>query len=108
MVSLAATGRIEAGLAAGTWARGHPSRMALFDLPSSRMEGRHCPLSARGYSRDGRKGKLQIEYGLLTDPEGRPVAVRVFPGNTGDPAVFTQIVTVVGVSSGDGALVMVG
>jgi hypothetical protein len=69
--------------------------MALFDLSSSWLEGTHCPLAARGYSRDGKKGKLQIEYGLLTDPEGRPVAVRVFPGNTGDPAAFTQIITVV-------------
>ena len=42
--------------------------MALFDLSSSWLEGRHCPLAARGYSRDGKKGKLQIEYGLLTDP----------------------------------------
>ena len=73
----------------------NPSRMALFDLSSSWLEGRHCPLAARGYSRDGKKGKLQIEYGLLTDPEGRPAAVRVLPGNTGDPSAFTQIVKVV-------------
>ena len=73
----------------------NPAKMALFDLSSSWLEGTHCPLAARGYSRDGKKGKLQIEYGLLTDPEGRPVAVRVFPGNTGDPAAFTQIITVV-------------
>src|SRR5260370_42425030 len=72
-----------------------PSKMALFDLSSSWMEGSHCPLAARGYSRDGKKGKLQIEYGLLTDPAGRPVAVRVFPGNTGDPGAFTTIVGVV-------------
>ena len=67
----------------------NPARMALFDLSSSWLEGSRCPLAARGYSRDGKKGRLQIEYGLLTDPEGRPVAVRVFPGNTGDPAAFT-------------------
>jgi hypothetical protein len=73
----------------------NPARMALFDLSSSWLEGTHCPLAARGYSRDGKKGRLQIEYGLLTDPAGRPVAVRVFPGNTGDPASFTQIVQVV-------------
>jgi hypothetical protein len=73
----------------------NPSKMALFDLSSSWLEGSHCPLAARGYSRDGKKGKLQIEYGLLTDPEGRPAAVRVFPGNTGDPAAFTTIVDVV-------------
>jgi transposase len=72
------------------------------------MEGRHCPLAARGYSRDGRKGKLQIEYGLLTDPEGRPVAVRVFPGNTGDPAAFTAIVKVVRDKFGLAKMVMVG
>ena len=87
---------IEAGLAARHLAPdANPSKMALFDLSSSWLEGSQCPLAARGYSRDGKKGKLQIEYGLLTDPEGRPVAVRVFPGNTGDPAAFTQIVTVV-------------
>jgi hypothetical protein len=73
----------------------NPARMALFDLSSSWLEGSCCPLAARGYSRDGKKGKLQIEYGLLTDPDGRPVAVRVFPGSTGDPAAFTQIVQVV-------------
>ena len=73
----------------------NPSRMALFDLSSSWLEGTHCPLAARGYSRDGKKGNLQIEYGLLTDPEGRPAAVRVFPGNTGDPAAFTAITDVV-------------
>ena len=73
----------------------NPARMALFDLSSSWVEGTHCPLAARGYSRDGKKGKLQIEYGLLTDPAGRPAAVRVFPGNTGDPAAFTEIVKVI-------------
>jgi hypothetical protein len=75
--------------------RVNPSRMALFDLSSSWLEGTRCPLAARGWSRDGKKARLQIEYGLLTDPEGRPVAVRVLPGNTGDPAAFTGIVTVV-------------
>src|SRR6516225_11191551 len=59
---------IEAGLAARHLApQVNPSRMALFDLSSSWLEGSHCPLAARGYSRDGKKGKLQIEYGLLTD-----------------------------------------
>ena len=86
----------------------NPARMALFDLSSSWMEGRCCPLAARGYSRDGKKGKLQIEYGLLTDPAGRPVAVRVFPGNTGDPAAFTQIVEVVRDKFGLAKMVMVG
>jgi hypothetical protein len=87
---------IEAGLARRHLAPGaNPSKMALLDLSSSWLEGSCCPLAARGYSRDGKKGRLQIEYGLLTDPEGRPVAVRVFPGSTADPAAFTQIVTVV-------------
>jgi hypothetical protein len=100
---------IEAGLAARHLApAANPARMALFDLSSSWLEGRHCPLAARGYSRDGKKGRLQIEYGLLTDPSGRPVAVRVFPGNTGDPAAFTEIVTVVRDKFGLAKMVMVG
>ena len=86
----------------------NPHRMALFDLSSSWLEGRHCPLAARGYSRDGKKGKLQIEYGLLTDPDGRPVAVRVFKGNTGDPTAFKQAVTAVRDTFGLRQMVMVG
>jgi len=100
---------IEARLAARHLApEPNPSKMALFDLSSSWLEGSRCPLAARGYSRDAKKGKLQIEYGLLTDPEGRPVAVRVFPGNTGDPAAFTQIVKVVRDKFGLAQMVMVG
>jgi hypothetical protein len=86
----------------------NPHRMALFDLSSSWMEGQHCSLAARGYSRDGKKGKPQIEYGLLTDPAGRPVAVRVFPGNTGDPTAFVEAVTVVRDKFGLRNMVMVG
>jgi hypothetical protein len=70
----------------------NPGRMALFDLTSSWVTGRCCELAARGYSRDGKKGCEQIEYGILTDPAGRPVAVRVFAGNTADPVAFTEIV----------------
>ena len=100
---------IEAGLARRHLApQVNPSRMALFDLTSSWVEGRHCPLAARGYSRDGRRGSLQIEYGLLTDGQGRPVAVRVVPGNTGDPKAFTEIVTVVREKFGLTRLVMIG
>ena len=100
---------IEAGLARRHLAPdANPSRMALSGLSSSWLEGSHCPLAARGYSRDGKKGKLQIEYGLLTDPAGRPVAVRVLPGNTGDPAAFTQIVPVVRDTFGLAKMVMVG
>ncbi len=86
----------------------NPGRIAMFDLSSSWLEGRHCPLGARGYSRDGKKGKLQIEYGLLTDPEGRPVAIRVLDGNTGDPAAFTEIAGVVKNTFGLKRMVMVG
>lgn len=68
---------------------------AMFDLSSSWMEGSRCELAARGYSRDGKKGKLQIEYGLLTDAVGRPVAVRVFPGNTADPTAFVEAVEII-------------
>ena len=86
----------------------NPSRMALFDLSSSWLEGSHCPLGMRGYSRDGKKGKVQIEYGLLTDPEGLPVAIRVLEGNAGDPAAFTEIASVVKNAFGLQKMVMVG
>jgi hypothetical protein len=86
----------------------NPTRMALFDLSSSWMEGSHCPLAKRGYSRDGKKGKTQIEYGLLTDPAGRPVAVRVFPGSTADPAAFVDAVRLVREKFKLTELVMVG
>lgn len=76
-------------------AEANPQRMALFDLSSSWMEGTHCPLAARGYSRDGKKNRTQIEYGLLTDPAGRPVAVTVFPGNTADSSAFIDAVKTV-------------
>ena len=59
--------------------------LALYDLSSSYFEGNKCPLAALGHNRDGKKGKLQVNYGLLTDPCGRPVAVSVFRGNVGDP-----------------------
>jgi hypothetical protein len=69
-----------------------PGGLALFDLSSSYVEGHHCQLAARGYSRDQKVGKDQIEYGLLTDPAGRPVAVEVVAGNTADPTAFTSMV----------------
>jgi hypothetical protein len=86
----------------------NPGRMALFDLSSSWVTGRCCALAARGYSRDGKKGCAQIEYGLLTDPAGRPVAVRVFPGNTADPTAFTEIVPVIRDTFALDKLVLVG
>jgi Transposase DDE domain len=68
---------------------------ALFDLSSSWVEGSHCELAAFGHSRDGKRGKPQIEYGLLTAADGCPVAVRAFAGNTGDPKAFIEAVAVV-------------
>jgi hypothetical protein len=73
----------------------NPGRMAMFDLSSSWMEGSHCPLAKRGYSRDGKKNRTQIEYGLLTDPAGRPVAIKVFAGNTADPTAFIHAVEMI-------------
>ena len=58
--------------------------LLLYDVSSSYFEGRSCPLAALGYSRDGRRGTLQITYGLLCDPDGRPVATEAFPGNLND------------------------
>jgi len=86
----------------------NPGRIAMFDLSSSWLEGRHCPLGARGYSRDGKKGKLQIGYGLLTDPAGRPVTIRVLEGNAGDPTAFAEIAGVVKSTFGLKRMVMVG
>jgi hypothetical protein len=82
--------------------------IAMFDLSSSWVEGTHCALAAYGYSRDGKRGKAQIEYGLLTDPEGRPVAVRVFAGNTGDPKTFPEAVDAVRGTFGLRQMIMVG
>jgi transposase len=66
--------------------------LVLYDLTSTYFEGRHCPLARLGHSRDGRKDKAQIVFGLLCTEEGCPVAVEVFSGNTSDPAtVGTQI-----------------
>ena len=88
--------------------RVNPDRLALFDLSSSWVTGSHCPLAARGYSRDGKKGLPQIEYGLLTDPAGRPVAVQVVTGNTADPTAFIGIVKRIRDTFGITQLVMVG
>ncbi len=62
--------------------------VVLYDLSSSYFEGSHCPLAKLGYSRDGKVGKLQVNYGLLSDVRGCPVAVSVFPGNTADPSTL--------------------
>lgn len=62
--------------------------LVLYDVSSSYVEGRRCPLAKRGYNRDGKKGKLQIVYGLLCAPDGCPVAVEVFDGDTADPTTL--------------------
>jgi transposase len=62
--------------------------LVLYDVSSSYMEGRCCPLAKRGYSRDGKRGSLQIVYGLLCAADGCPVAIEVFDGNTGDPTTL--------------------
>jgi transposase len=79
---LARQSAIEAALAKRHLTNG---TLVLYDVSSSYLEGRCCPLAQRGYSRDGRKGTLQIVYGLLCAPDGCPVAIEVFEGNTGDP-----------------------
>ncbi len=63
----------------------HGGAMVLYDVTSSYLEGRRCPLARFGYSRDGKKDRQQMVFGLLCTPDGCPVAVQVFPGNTADP-----------------------
>jgi hypothetical protein len=82
--------------------------IAMFDLSSSWVEGSCCELAAFGHSRDGKRGKKQIEYGLLTDKDGRPVAVRVFAGNTGDPKTFPEAVDAIRGTFALRQMVMVG
>ena len=72
-----------------------PGGLALFDLSSAWLEGRTCPLGAFGHSRDGKKNREQIEFGMVTSRAGIPVAVRVFPGNTSDSVAFGEIIPVV-------------
>lgn len=96
---------IEAALAARHLT---PGGLVLFDLSSSWLEGRTCPLAARGYSRDGKKGTLQITYGVVATREGCPVAVEVFPGNTADPKAFIAAVEKVRERFGLSQMVMVG
>lgn len=76
-------------------ARGHlkEGAMVLYDVTSSYYEGRTCPLARYGHNRDGKKDRPIIVYGVLTDAEGRPVAVDVYAGNTGDPTTVPGQVT---------------
>jgi transposase len=98
-------GRIENGLA-----KRHVSEasLVLYDVSSAYLEGRHCPLGKRGYSRDGKKGKLQIEFGLLCNAEGCPVAVEVFEGDTADPRTLRPALDKLRKRFGFQRVVMVG
>jgi hypothetical protein len=93
-----------------TLARRHldPGGFVLYDLSSSYFEGRSCPLAALGHSRDGKKGTLQITYGLICSPEGRPVAVEVFPGNTQDQQTLPAAVASVTARFGIERVIFVG
>ena len=102
-------GAIESALAKRHLGPGaNPSALAYFDLSSSWVEGSKNELAARGYSRDKKRGMAQIEYGLLTDKDGRPVAVEVFAGNTADPTAFISIVETIRTRFGLDRLTMVG
>jgi Transposase DDE domain len=85
-----------------------PGGIAMSGLSSSRVGGSRCELAEFGYSRGGRRGRKQIEYGLLTCPEGRPVAVEVFPGATSDPDSFKTAIARVRSDFGIERLIMVG
>ena len=98
-------GAIEASLARRHLLEG--SRV-LYDLSSSWMEGNKCPLATFGYSRDHKRGKTQIEYGLMTDVEGRPISIEVFAGNTADPTAFVSAVNITRERFGLKELIMVG
>src|SRR5665648_305605 len=94
----------------GTLARRHLAGegFALYDLSSSYLEGRCCPLAALGYSRDGVKGKPQITYGLTCSPEGRPVAIAVHEGNVADSQTLPAAVAALRERFGIEQLVFIG
>jgi transposase len=96
---------IEKKLAAKHLAEGSS---VLYDVTSSYYEGRTCPLARFGHDRDGQKGKPIIVYGVLTDHEGCPVAVSVYPGNTGDPTTVPDQVEMLKSRFGLNHLVLVG
>ena len=82
--------------------------LVLYDLSSSYFEGTTCPLARRGYSRDGRRGTLQVNYGLMTDDRGCPVAVTVHEGNVADPTTLMPEITRIKDEFGIAQFVMVG
>lgn len=82
--------------------------LALYDLTSSYFEGVTCPLAALGHNRDGKRGKLQVNYGLLTNSQGVPVSVSVFDGDVGDSKTLLPVVEKVRKQFGIGSFVIVG
>jgi Transposase DDE domain len=80
----------------------------LYDLSSSYVEGRCCELAALGHSRDGKPGKLQINWGLVCSPEGRPIAVTVHPGNTADPSTVLGVLDTIKDKFGIDRVILVG
>jgi hypothetical protein len=97
--------RIENKLAKKHLKDGH---LVLFDVSSSYYTGRQSSLIKHGYSRDHRRDRPQIVYGLLCDSEGRPIAIEVFPGNTADPPTFTHIVETARQRFGVNRIIFVG
>ena len=85
-----------------------PGGIVLYDLSSSYFEGSTCELAALGYNRDGKRGKLQVNYGLLTDARGVPVAISVFEGNTADAHTFMPQVRQLRERFGIDEMVLVG
>jgi transposase len=85
-----------------------PGSIVLYDLSSSYFEGSTCELAALGYNRDGKRGKLQVNYGLLTDARGVPVAISVFEGNTADAHTFMPQVAQLRERFGINEMVLVG
>ena len=86
----------------------HDDGVALYDVSSSYYEGHTCPLARYGHDRDGHTGRPIIVYGLLTDGEGRPVAVEVYPGNTGDPTTVSDQVAHLQTAFGVVRIVLIG
>ena len=80
----------------------------LYDLSSSYFEGRCCPLAALGHNRDGKPGKLQVNWGLVCSPDGRPVSVQVHPGNTADPSTVPGVIDTVKERFGIERVILVG
>jgi hypothetical protein len=86
----------------------HDGTLVLYDVSSTYFEGRTCPLTAIGHSRDGKKGSLQIVFGLLCNADGCPVAVEVYEGNTGDPTTLKDQIEKVRTRFGLSRVVFVG